>query len=460
MLLSKLIKMSSDILECLHDGVAVVDKKGVVVFVNDANNRITGVDRGEILGRDVREAVPHSHLPDVLATGNKLIGVKTEVSGKMVISNIVPIMINGRMEGAISVFRDISEVLALSRKLEEANSTIEHLYQKLNFISDMDSSLIIGKSKEMENAMRLAQKASQVISNVLLLGESGTGKEVFARFIHKHSPRANKPFIAVNCAAIPDGLLESELFGYEEGAFTGAKKGGRPGLFELAHEGTIFLDEIGDMNILLQSKLLRVLQEKEVTRVGGAKNRQIDVRVIAATNKNLPDMVADRSFREDLYYRLEVLKINIPPLRFRKEDIHLFARSALKKMEARINKSISGISPKAMKCLLQYSYPGNVRELENILEVAGVADEDGIIDVDDLPDVVTGSGSSLKQDKHGSVNLEFKSFPSLEEAEENLLRSAVDKFRSKAAIARALNISRSTLYRKLEKYNLLKDTTE
>lgn len=458
MSISKLIKMSTDIFECLYDGIAIVDKNGTIVYVNDADHRITGVLKNTILGKNVKEAVPNSHLPEVLATGSKLIGVRTEINGKQVVSNIVPIIIDGKLEGAISVFRDISEVLSLNKKLEEANSTIEHLYKELNYYSDMDKNIIVGKSKAMENVIRLARKASAVTSTVLLQGESGTGKEVIARFIHKHSARADKPFIAVNCAAIPDSLLESELFGYEEGAFTGARKGGRPGVFELAHGGTIFLDEIGDMSIPLQAKILRVLHDREILRVGGAGYRQVDVRVIAATNKNLLEMVNSNLFREDLYYRLEVIKIELPTLRSRKEDIYLFVDHAIKKIGDRIGKGVKEISNRALKVLLRYDYPGNIRELENILEMAIVTDDDGIIDTDDLPEeLLLPGGSGMEA---GEIDFRFNDIPSLEQMEALLLKSAVEKLKSKAAISRKLKISRSTLYRKLEQYGLLQDTDD
>ncbi|MCX7709261.1 MAG: sigma 54-interacting transcriptional regulator [Clostridia bacterium] len=460
MSLNDLVKMSGDILESLYDGIAIVDMEGTVVFVNEANYRITGVESKAILGRNVREAVPDSHLPHVLNTGNRLIGVKTEVNSKKVISNIVPIIIDGRMEGAISVFRDISEVLSLSQKLEEANSTIEHLFEKLNFKNDIESHLVIGNNKQMENVLRLTQKASQVASTVLLQGESGTGKEVIARMIHRHSSRAEKPFVAVNCAAIPDSLLESELFGYDEGAFTGAKKGGRPGLFELAHEGTIFLDEIGDMSMALQAKLLRVLQDRQITRIGAVRQRKVDVRVIAATNKNLMEMVKVKTFREDLYYRLEVVKIHIPPLRERKEDIHLYIDNALRKIAGRIGKRIPQVSPKVLRCLMEHTYPGNIRELENIVEVALVSDENGILGVDDLPDELMKKAKVHRDEKEERLDISFENFPSFEQMEKTILQNAVNRYKSKAEISRVLHVSRSTLYRKLEQYGLLGDTLD
>lgn len=448
MYIHDIIKASENILECIHDGIAVVDTNGTIIYVNDANYRITGVESNRFMGKKVTDIVPDSHIPQVLNTGSKLIGVKTIVGNREVISNIAPILYNGKVEGAISIFKDVSEIIRLNKQLEDANSTIKHLYEKLNFIADTDSSVVVGKNEKMAHVFKIAQKASHVSSTVLLLGESGTGKEVIAKFIHKHSSRAKKPFITVNCAAIPESLLESELFGYEEGAFTGARKGGRPGMFELAHTGTIFLDEIGDMNPLLQAKLLRVLQNREIMRVGGSKLKQIDVRVIAATNKDLKAMVEEHKFREDLYYRLEVIQINIPPLRERKEDIHLYINYAIDKIGSRLGKSVS-VSPRALKKLIHYHYPGNIRELENIMELCIVSDEDGVIDVDDLPDIF-----QPKTEKNDIMQLNFEHFPTMAEVESMVLKKALDKFKTKSAVAEYLNISRSTLYRKLEEYGL------
>lgn len=447
MYIHDIIKASEGILESIHDGIAVVDSEGKIIYVNESNYRITGVQASELLGKKVTETVPDSHIPQVLSTGGKLIGIKTKVNGKEVISNIVPFIHNRGVEGAISIFRDVSEIRRLHEKLEDANSTIQHLYQELQFLADVDSN-VVGNNPAMIQTLKTAQKASQVSSTVLLQGESGTGKEVIARSIHKHSARAEKPFITVNCAAIPESLLESELFGYEEGAFTGAKKGGRPGIFELADTGTIFLDEIGDMNVHLQAKLLRVLQSREIMRVGGTRLKQIDVRVIAATNKNLMKMVEEKTFREDLYYRLSVIRIKIPPLRERKEDIHLYIRHAVQKIGKRLGKEVR-VTPRAVKMLTEYSYPGNIRELENIVEVCIVSDEDGVIDGNDLPDPV----DSIKKEPP-ELSFTFHAFPTMSEVEALVLKKALETYKSKAVAAKQLNMSRSTLYRKCREYGL------
>lgn len=302
----------------------------------------------------------------------------------------------------------------------------------------------------MQKVMKLAIKASRVNSNVLIQGESGTGKEVYARFIHRHSDRSDKPFVVVNCAAIPDQLLESELFGYEEGAFSGAKKGGRMGLFELADGGTLFLDEIGDMNLSLQPKVLRALQNGEIMRVGGTSVRHVDVRIIAATNKDLKSLVEKNKFREDLYYRLRVILLQLLPLRERKEDLHLFIENIITKTCKKLNTGKVDITPSAMKVLMNYHYPGNVREMENIIEQSVVMNEDDVIDVDDLPRYLVRSG-----EEEENFRLFFSdSFPTLEEVEKEILIKALSRFKNKTDIAKVLNISRATLYRKLKKYNL------
>ncbi len=448
MYIHNIIKQSESILQTIHDGIVVADSDENILYVNEANYRITGIPCNEFLEKKVSDVVPDSHIPQVIKTGSQLIGIKSKVKGREVISNIVPFIHDGKIEGAISIFRDVSEIQKLYKKLERAESTINHLYSELNFINDKDSNVVIGKNPLMLKMIKTAQKASQVNSTVLLNGESGTGKEVFARFIHKHSSRSDKPFITVNCAAIPESLLESELFGYEEGAFTGAKKGGRQGMFELADKGTIFLDEIGDMNFHLQAKLLRVLQSREIMRVGGTRLKHIDVRVIAATNKNLIDMIDENTFREDLYYRLAVIKIVIPALRDRKEDIYLYINNSVEKIGNRLGKQVS-VAPRTLKILNEYSYPGNIRELENIIEVCIVSDEDGVIDLDDLPENIYN-----KKKSENNINFIFSKFPSLSEIEAKTLEKALETYKSKSIAAKHLKISRSTLYRKLQEYGI------
>lgn len=455
MSITKLIRMSDSILGCLHDGVAIVNSQGKIVYVNDSNLRITGIPKSQLIGKDVKAAVPLSHVPQVLETRQELIGVKSEVNGRNLLSNIVPIMIDHQFEGVISVFRDLTETVELTQKLEEAQGTIRQLVLQLGSLDMSDDEMIVGPSKVMSDAIRLAVKAAAVSSTVLINGESGTGKEVLARKIHRLSTRRDKPFMTVNCAAIPDALLESELFGYEEGAFTGARKGGRVGLIELAEGGTLFLDEIGDMPLSLQAKILRVLQDRQVMRVGGNTLRNADVRFIAATHRNLEEMVSAGSFREDLYYRICVIRISVPPLRERLEDLTIYTEYLMKQIGKRISKSVPQMGRSAWKALMAHAYPGNVRELENILEVAMVLDEDGTVTIDDLPDIEgvrKVMGDYRDADDH--MTLSFEKLPTMAELEKTFLTLAATRISSRKDLSNALGIARSTLYRKLDGYGI------
>lgn len=324
-------------------------------------------------------------------------------------------------------------------------------YNKINKDYKITLDNIIGDSEIMEYTKQKALIASKSNSTVLITGESGTGKELFARAIHNHSDRTDYPFVAVNCAAIPDNLLESELFGYEEGAFTGAKKGGKLGKFELAHKGTIFLDEIGDMSIHLQGKLLRVLQERELDKIGGKSNIFIDVRIIAATNKNLEELVKNGHFREDLYYRLKVIPLNLPSLRERKEDIPLLIEYMINDYAHKLNKDVIGIEKDASKMLVDYSWPGNVRELQNIIEYSINMSTSSLLKLDIIP-------NNIKSTCYNQQSQREEEIKTLEDLEKEEISKAINKYKyykkDKELVAKALGISRATLYRKLEKYNL------
>ncbi|MGZ6507400.1 MAG: sigma-54 interaction domain-containing protein, partial [Tumebacillaceae bacterium] len=367
----------------MYDGVAAIDDQGMIVYVNPANERITGLKREELVGRHVKDAIPSAHILDVLVSGKPTVGVRTSVGSRQVVSNIVPIRQQGQLLGVVSVFRDETELRNLANQLSQANETIEQLERMIE--ADGRGGMIIGSSKSMHSAVALASKAARVSSPVLIQGESGTGKEVLARFIHEQSPRRGKPFVAINCAAIPESLLESELFGYADGAFTGSSKGGRPGVFELADGGTLFMDEVGDMSLNLQAKLLRAIQFQEVRRVGGSTTKQVDIRFLFATHHELRERVAQGLFREDLYYRMEVVSITLPPLRERREDIELFAAHALAKITRKLGLPSKKIGDAAMAALSCHTWPGNIRELENVLEQAAILDEDGTLGLSDLP---------------------------------------------------------------------------
>jgi len=310
---------------------------------------------------------------------------------------------------------------------------------------------IIGSSRAIMKSKEEASMASKSASTVLITGESGTGKELFARAIHNHSNRVDNPFITVNCAAIPDNLLESELFGYEEGAFTGAKKGGKIGTFELAHKGSIFLDEIGDMSLHLQAKLLRVLQEKELNKLGGKSHIYVDVRIIAATNKDLEKMVAEGTFREDLFYRLNVIPIKLPSLRERKEDIPQIIDYMIKEYSKKLEKEVVGIEESVVDTMINYRWPGNIRELQNIIEYSVNMSSTPIITINVIPKKVKNIDVTPGEEDESIVKLD--------ELERREIIKALNKYKDykkdKDLAAKSLGISRSTLYRKLEKYEII-----
>ena len=338
------------------------------------------------------------------------------------------------------------EVKKLTREVEELKSELSAKYKFSN---------IIGTSSKMNSIFQLMEKIAKVDGTVLITGESGTGKELVARAIHYNSPRRNGPFVVVNCGAIPKELIESEFFGHTKGAFTDAKTE-KTGKFELAQKGTIFLDEVGELTPEAQVKLLRAIGEKEIVKVGGNKTIPIDVRVIAATNKNLEEEVKKGNFREDLYWRLAVLSIHLPPLRERKEDIPLLCEHFIKKYNQELKKEIKGISPKAMDYLMKYFWPGNVRELENVLYEAMVLAEKEIIDINNLPLRITGIEEEMDMnfDFNKSLNQIIESIT--EKIEKRMIQKALQECRgNRINAAKRLGISRKTLFNKMKRYNLL-----
>ena len=358
-------------------------------------------------------------------------------------------------EYAIAVYQNMARSdMCVQYLVDRLKDEVEHMKAELVSVGTSSFDDIYGASHQIRVAKDLAERAARTGSTVLLLGESGVGKEVFARAIHAASSRRGGPFVSVNCAAIPDNLMESELFGYVEGAFTGAAKGGKPGKFELASGGTIFLDEIGDMSLQLQAKLLRVLQTHKVERVGGTREIDVDVRVMAATNKDIAAMVEQGTFRLDLYYRLNVVTIRIPPLRERIEDIPLIISRSLAKLSARCPTKVTSVSPEALRILLDYDWPGNVRELENVLERALNLADGEVIEVEHLPEHVVSaarSASRLAVQRAGEALDDV-----IARAEQAALLEALkatNNNRSRAA--KKLGISRSAFYEKLRKYKIV-----
>lgn len=357
--------MLQAIMEATQDAISVVDEKGLGIMINPAYTRLTGLTEEDILGKpatvDIAEG--ESAYLRVLRTGRPVRGVPMKVgpARKEVLVDAAPIKVCGTIRGSVAVIHDVSEIRRLSEELARARRLIRRLEARYTFDD------IIGASGALREAVARAREVAPTSATVLLRGESGTGKELFAHAIHQASNRRHGPFIRVNCAAIPESLFESELFGYAEGAFTGGRRGGHRGYFGEAEGGTIFLDEVSEINPATQAKLLRVLQEKEFFRVGEARPTPADVRVIAATNADLERLVNQGKFRGDLYYRLNVVPIFIPPLRERPEDLPALADFLVRKLNQEYGRNVSGLSEEAFRILRHYHWPGNVRELENVL---------------------------------------------------------------------------------------------
>ena len=437
-------KFFNVILNSIADGVFTTDNEGKITFMNKAAEEITGFSDKEAIGQQCFEVFradicqSRCALKETLKTKKEIINLPATIlkkgGQKVPISISTAVLKNerGHIIGGVETFRDLSAIEELKKELSQ-KYTVGDIISKNHLIHDIFSIL---------------PNIAESDSTVLIQGASGTGKELFAKAIHNLSRRKTKPFIKVNCGALPDTLLESELFGYVKGAFTDAKKD-KPGRFALANGGTIFLDEVGDMSPSLQVKLLRVLQEKEYEPLGSTSPRKTDVRIIAATNKDLSKLVNEGKFRDDLYYRLNVVKIDLPPLSQRREDIPLLIDAFIQKFNAKMGKQITGVSDQALRLLLKYEYPGNVRELENIIEHAFVLCGGNRIDVDCLPRDLT-----KKQEETDSL-VSVKEDHPFEKAGAEIVKRTLEKSRgNRVKAAQELGISRATLWRKIKRYGL------
>lgn len=364
----------------------------------------------------------------------------------LIATNRVPIKVGKEIVGAIATFQDVTEITEMEERIRRKTHA-KGLNAKYS-ISD-----IVGTSQGIQNAKDRAMKFSQVNSNVLIVGETGTGKEIFAQSIHNLSKRRNGPFVAINCAALPENLLESELFGYVEGAFTGARKGGKPGLFELAHNGSIFLDEISELALGLQGRLLRVLQEQEIMRLGHDQVIPINVRVIAASNKDLKTLVNKGEFREDLMYRIDVLRLPIPALRERREDISQLVDHFIQKYSNKFDKFIDGITAEAKELLIRAEWQGNIRELENVCERLVVLSGASMISEKDIVNII-----EITEEQRFSHSIHINTLDSpvrqTIDEKEQIICALERSHNNKAEAARLLGINRTTLWRKLKKYDL------
>lgn len=435
------------IITSVHEGIIACDNAGRITCFNDTAEKKLGISKNEAIGSHIRQIVPNSLLLTALhkeiSLSEQSIDYKSRSGQSLsLVSNVTLVSKDGKILGAVESFNTDENLFRIAQKLmgaEEASSFKE----------------IIGTSQVMRDVKARANRVAKGPSTVLITGESGTGKELFARAIHNASQRADKPFVAVNCSAIPDNLLESELFGYDTGAFTGAKAGGKPGIFEMTEGGTIFLDEIGDMPANLQVKLLRVLQERVIQHVGGVNLIPVDVRVIAATNKNLLEQIALGEFREDLYYRINVIPLTIPPLRERPSDIPLLVNYMCSKYAAILNKEIRGVSLDAVRLLESYSWPGNVRELENAIEYAINYTENGnAITKSSLPHWLISEDKRASEALNGEKGAK-KMLAEMEKSQiEALLNAYGTDLEGKKKASAEMGVSLATFYRKLKKYGL------
>ncbi|WP_085507139.1 sigma-54 interaction domain-containing protein [Thalassobacillus devorans] len=443
------------VFETSFDVIYVTDGEGMTLRVSASAEKLWGIKPEELVGKTVYEHETNNIFNPsvaklVLERKEKVQTFQTTKTGRRLLVVGTPIKDDsGEIIRVINTSRDITkeaklkdEVAGVKRLLEGYRKQLEQIHER-----ERQNHSIIHKSKSMEEVIMLSKKVASVDSTVLITGESGVGKEVIASYIHQNSSRHNKPYIKVNCGAIPRNLLESELFGYEEGAFTGAKKGKKIGVFEASDGGTLFLDEISELPIDLQVKLLRVIQEKEIQRLGGTKPIKINTRILAATNKDLKMKVKEGAFREDLYYRVNVLPINIPPLRDRKEDIPLLALHFLEVFNKKYNTE-KRFSQSAIDALYKYDWEGNVRELQNIVERAAVFIEDNEIKDNNLPSDITKNAT-------GQASISIHRLVPLNDArkivEDKLLELAQEKYKNMYEIAEALGVNQSTVSRKLKK---------
>lgn len=439
------------ILDSIDDAVFIDDSDGIAIWCNEACQELYKVTPKDVVGLHVLELEKRGIFSPSVA--NRVLNEKREVTiihenkeGKKLLSTGTPLIDeNGEIIRVITTSRDITELTNMQNQLQAVQGTLEGI-KSLEKVANQE---IIVASHAMFNVMQLAKRLATVDSTVLITGESGVGKGLIAQLLHQNGNRKDAPLVTVNCGAIPENLIESELFGYERGAFTGSRAEGKKGLFEVAQGGTIFLDEISELPLSLQVKLLQVIQDREIIRVGAIKKIPIDVRIISATNQDLHKLVEAGKFREDLYYRLNVVPIHVPPLRERPEDIIPLVRKYLAKFNKRLNDH-KQIDPDALAVLLKYDWPGNIRELQNIVERLILTTKENVISVENLPGFMAQMKSVVPRLPDSSMTLSDV----LDQAEKETLIQVMAKHKSTRAMAKALGISQPSVVRKLHKHGL------
>ncbi|NLU07819.1 sigma-54-dependent Fis family transcriptional regulator [uncultured Clostridium sp.] len=453
------IRQLYQVIESSYDGIYITDGNANTIFLNKSYERITGMRKNEMLGKNMRYLEKNNYISKsgtlMVLNSRKNVTIEQKFkTGKTVLVSSSPIFNeDGEITMVVTNVRNVTELYELKEQLEKNREIMGRYHLQLEAMRQqiLECSDIIVKDEKMINTLNMAKKVAKVDTTVLLLGETGVGKEKVAKYIHKNSRRSNKNFIKIDCSSIPRNLIESEFFGYEKGSFTGASKEGKMGLFELADEGTVFLDEIGELSLDMQVKLLRVLQEGEIRRVGGTDTIEIDIRVIAATNRNLGKMVAEKKFRKDLYYRLDVVPITILPLRERRGDIEPLINYFMGVFNKKYNfdKIITGAAVDSLK---EYRWPGNVRELKNIIERVIIMTSRDKILRSDLPIREVWDSSKFETDENGMIKNHLPLKDAVENLEESMIESAFRKYGNVRDAARELGISASTLVRKRKRY--------
>lgn len=445
------------IMDLYSEGVIAADKTGLIFYANDMYAQIFGIPVGSVLGNNVHEVEPNSALVRVIQSQRPVVlGQQyVETIKKYVSCRIVPLLDDGEFMGAVSLFSDATELVELNQQVRQAKQVADDLCEQMKMLSEIGKLNIIGQSAAFMKVVSRAAMAAKTAVPVLIRGENGVGKEVLAAFIHRSGDRARKQLITVNCAAIPENLIESELFGYEEGAFTGAQKGGKMGKFEMADGGTLFLDEIGDMSLAAQKKVLRAIQENEISRVGGGKTTRVDVRILTATNQPLEEMIDKGLFRRDLYYRINTVMLRLPSLRERREDIPSFANEFLHQFNGKYKKQVR-FSGEALSLFYRYPWPGNIRELRNCIENGVIMAQGMVFEVSHIVQLLEEgaySGGQANGQDHLLAPGPLKE--TLDQAEKEIfIRTLAACQGQKNKAMQMLGLSRRTFYRRLRYHGL------